>query len=247
MDKIITGLFIPCYIDQLYPKVGIASFELLEKAGCEVIFLEDIICCGQPMDNSGFERYTGKKGYALPFMEALTKIDYLVVPSASCTYHLKHHLLKEKTGDDQLEKIKEITEFFHDVIGDVPLHSRFPHRVGLHQSCHGLRGLNLAKASELGGSHFSKIENLLHQVEGLELIIPSISEECCGFGGSFSVVENAVSVRMGEDKLKDVEPEGIEFLTATDMSCLMHLEGVFNKNGSGIRVIHICEILNSEL
>ncbi|UJH90714.1 (Fe-S)-binding protein [Antarcticibacterium sp. 1MA-6-2] len=241
------GLFVPCYIDQLYPQVGKASLELLEKTECEVIFLEDILCCGQPMDNSGFQHYTDKNNYATPFLEALPKIDYLVVPSASCAYHLTHHLLKEKTGRDQLDKIREITEFLHDLKPNVTLGSHFPHRVGLHESCHGLRGLELAKASELGGSGFSKIENLLNKVHCLELVKPSMCDECCGFGGSFSVFENAISVRMGEDKMKNVQEEALEFLTATDMSCLMHLEGVFNKNNAGIKVLHITEILNSQL
>lgn len=246
MNSMKVGLFIPCYIDQLYPEVGIATLQLLEKTGCEVVFLEDILCCGQPMDNSGFERYTEKNQYVAPFIEALPAIDYLVVPSASCTFHLTHHLLKYKIGADQLEKIKEITEFLHDIKGEEKLKSRFPHRVGLHQSCHGLRGLNLAKASELGGPDFSKIENLLSKVEGLELVIPPKSDECCGFGGSFSVAESAVSVKMGEDKMKNVQGEELQFLTATDMSCLMHLEGVFKKNKAGIKILHITEILNSE-
>ncbi|UZH56682.1 (Fe-S)-binding protein [Salinimicrobium tongyeongense] len=241
------GLFVPCYIDQLYPTVGRASLELLQKSGCEVIFLEDILCCGQPMANSGYEHYTTNKNYASPFLEALPNVDYVVAPSASCIYHLTHHLLKEELEQDKLQKFKEITEFLHDVKTNFVVQSYFPHRVALHKSCHGLRGLQLAKASELGGTAFSKIENLLNKVEGLHLVIPAQSDECCGFGGSFSVFENAVSVRMGEDKLKNVLHEKVEYLTATDMSCFMHLEGVFKENESVVKIVHITEILNSSL
>lgn len=237
------GLFIPCYIDQLYPQVGVASMELLEKLGCEVVFLEDLLCCGQPMDNSGYEHLTHRKGYKQPFMEALPGLDYLVCPSASCVYHLTHHLLK----DDELHgKIKEITEFLYDILPNAELKAYFPHKVSLHQSCHGLRGLHLAKSSELGGKPYSKIETLLKKVKGLDLILPEKSDECCGFGGSFALTEAAVSVKMGEDKLAKVEKDAPEFVTATDMSCLMHLEGVFRKNNSNIRVLHLIEILNSQ-
>ena len=119
--------------------------------------------------------------------------------------------------------------------------------MALHQSCHGLRGLCLAKSSELSGEPFSKIEGLLNRVKGLELIRPEKSDECCGFGGSFAIAEQAVSVKMGEDKIKNVEDEEPEYLTATDMSCLMHLEGILKKNKSEIKVLHLVEILNSQL
>lgn len=240
------GLFIPCYIDQMYPRVGKDTLELLEKAGCEVVFLEDILCCGQPMANSGYERYTQDSHYEQPFLDALPGLDYLVVPSASCAYHLRHHLLKSKIGTLELSKIKEITEFLHDTDGLTVFKSNYPHKVGLHQSCHGLRGLELAKASELEGPHFSKLENLLSRVAGLDLVIPPKSDECCGFGGSFAIDQGAVSVKMGEDKMKNIISVELEYLTATDMSCLMHLEGVFHKNNAAIKVLHITEILNSE-
>lgn len=239
------GLFIPCYIDQLYPEAGKASMSLLEKVGCEVIFLEDILCCGQPMANSGYLKLIQDKGYQKDFLDVLPELDFLVTPSGSCTYHLKNHLLKGLSAEES-GKVLEITEFLHDVIGPENIHAEFPHKVALHQSCHGLRGLNLAVSSELQFPKFSKIENLLKRVKGLDLVIPENSDECCGFGGSFAVMENAVSVKMGEDKMMTILKENSSIVTATDSSCLMHLQGVFDKNEVEIKVMHIVEILNAE-
>lgn len=238
------GLFVPCYIDQLYPKVGKDTLEVLEKTGCSVVFLQDSLCCGQPMANSGYEKMT--RDFEKPFLKALPEVDYLVTPSASCSYHLTHHLLKPLVGEDELSKVRELTEFLHDVIGPEKLKASFPHKVGLHLSCHGLRGLNLGTPSELKIPHYSKIERVLSAVDGLDLVVPPRADECCGFGGSFAVFESAVSVKMGSDKMQGMFAAGVEYVTATDMSCLMHLEGVFRAENSPMKVMHVAELLNAE-
>jgi L-lactate dehydrogenase complex protein LldE len=121
----------------------------------------------------------------------------------------------------------------------------FPHRVGFHQSCHGQRGLKLSQMSELNAPFFSKPEQLLNGIEGIDLVSLKRKDECCGFGGTFCVTEEAISVKMGVDRIKDHEEQQVEYITGGDMSCLMHLEGILRRQNSPIKTIHIAEILNS--
>lgn len=242
------GLFIPCYIDQLYPQVAIATLELLEKQGLKVTYPVNQTCCGQPMANSGFEHLT--RDCNKNFIHNFSGFDYIVCPSGSCTLHIKEHL-HDEVQREQVKKIKksvyELTEFLTDVIGIKNLNASFPHKVGLHQSCHGLRGLGLAQMSELVGPPFSKPESLLNMVTGLELIELERKDECCGFGGTFCVFEEAVSAKMGQDRVADHINHGAEYITGVDMSCLMHLEGILRRQKSSVKVIHIAEILNSNI
>lgn len=240
------ALFVPCYIDQFYPKVAIATLELLEKLGVEVFYPESQTCCGQPMANAGFEHKT--KETSELFVKNFQKFDYIVSPSGSCVLHVKHHLMSEKSPDDAKEiraRTFELTEFLTDILKIDTLSAKFPHLVGLHQSCHGQRGLKLAQMSEIVGPAFSKSEYLLNMVSGLKLINLDRADECCGFGGTFCVTEEAVSVKMGADRVRDHISHGAEVITGSDMSCLMHLEGILRRNNSNVRVLHIAEILNS--
>ena len=241
------GLFIPCYVDQFYPKVAIATLELLEKLGCEVHFPLNQTCCGQPMANSGFEHLT--MGCNNLFTENFKDFDYIVCPSGSCTLHIKEHLHSDK--DETMatkirQKVYELVEFITDVLKVDTIKANFPYKVGLHQSCHGQRGLHLSQMSELNAAPFSKPEQLLRGVEGLEFVTLDRKDECCGFGGTFCVVEEAVSVKMGKDRVFDHTKNGAEYITAGDMSCLMHLEGILKRQKSAIRIVHIAEILNSK-
>jgi len=234
------GLFIPCYVDQFYPQVGIATLQLLEKFGCEVVYPPSQTCCGQPMANSGFGHLT--KGCEDLFIKNFSEFDYIVSPSGSCVLHIKDHL----HGDAAIpKKIYELVEFLTDILKIERLDARFPHRVGLHQSCHGQRGLKLAQMSELMALPFSKPEHLLKMVQGVELVELDRKDECCGFGGTFCVTEEAVSVKMGKDRVADHIHHGAEYITAADMSCLMHLEGILHRQKSTVQVKHIAEILNS--
>jgi len=233
------GLFIPCYIDQFYPQVAIATLQLLERAGCEVVYPPNQTCCGQPMANSGFEHLT--KGCNDLFIENFHEFDYIVSPSGSCVLHIKDH----SPSIPVRNKIYELVEFLTDVLKIEKLDASFPHKVGLHQSCHGQRGLKLSQMTELMDPAFSKPEKLLSMVKGLELIELSRKDECCGFGGTFCVAEEAVSVKMGKDRVTDHTLHGAEYITAADMSCLMHLEGILQRQKSPLKVIHIAEILNA--
>ncbi|MFT4062032.1 MAG: (Fe-S)-binding protein [Edaphocola sp.] len=240
------GLFIPCYVDQFYPHVAIASLQLLEKLGCDVYYPMQQTCCGQPMANSGFEHLT--HGCNALFTDNFKDVDYIVSPSGSCTLHIKEHL-HEPNREPQAAKIRstiyELTEFLTDVLKVAAIPAKFPHKVGMHQSCHGQRGLHLSQMSELNAPAYSKPEHLLQMVDGLELIQLDRKDECCGFGGTFCVFEEAVSVKMGKDRAADHERHGAEYITGADMSCLMHLEGILRREKSNIKVVHIAEILNS--
>ncbi len=165
------GLFIPCYVDQFYPQVAIATLELLEKLGCEVHYPHNQTCCGQPMANSGFEHLTD--GCNQLFAENFSHFDYIVCPSGSCVLHIKEHwhnaALKEEATAIH-HKIYELTEFLTDVLKVENLNASFPHKVGVHQSCHGQRGLHLSQMSELVAPPFSKPGKLLSMVKGLELV-----------------------------------------------------------------------------
>jgi len=240
------GLFIPCYIDQFYPGAAIATLQLLEKLGVTVVYPPKQTCCGQPMANSGYEHLT--TGCNELFIDNFSDFDYIVSPSGSCILHIKDHLHSEGRENQAVQvrrKVYELTEFLTDVLKIEQLDAVFPHKVGLHQSCHGQRGLKISQMTELVAAPFSKPLQLLNMVKGLELIPLNRQDECCGFGGTFCVAEEAVSVKMGVDRVSDHLEHGAEYITGADMSCLMHMEGILRRQGSNVKVLHIAEILNS--
>lgn len=241
------GLFIPCYIDQFFPQVGMATLQLLEKQNCKVFFPEQQTCCGQPLANTGMEE-DGKKIYN-NLAQLFTECDYVVVPSPSCVHHIREHYdIVEQTGEIQhlRKNTYDIVEFLVDILKVEHLDASFPHRVGLHQSCHGLRGLQLAKPSELMKNIPSKWNRVLEMVEGIELAELNRPDECCGFGGAFAVAEEAISVKMGKDRLADHLANKVEVLTSGDMSCLMHLQGIARRQKNGLKIMHIANILNGD-
>jgi len=233
------ALFIPCYVDQFYPKVGISTLELLESLGCDVAFPERQTCCGQPMANAGFAAIS--KSCDQNFVENFCGYDHIVCPSGSCVLHVREHL-----GHAIRNSVYELTEFLVDILKIKDLNASFPHRVGLHVSCHGQRGLHLSSMTETMTPSFSKPAELLNMVKGLELATLTRQDECCGFGGTFCVTEEAVSVAMGKDRVADHVDKGVEFITGGDMSCLMHMEGILRRQNSKVKVIHIAEILNGK-
>ncbi|SEK34290.1 L-lactate dehydrogenase complex protein LldE [Parapedobacter koreensis] len=241
------GLFIPCYMDQLYPNAAIATLELLEGLSLDVVYPLHQTCCGQPLANSGFSHLT--QGCNALFIENFSRFDYVVCPSGSCALHIKEHLSSLNQQEDATalaSRVYELVEFLTDVIKIQALDASFPHKVSLHHSCHSLRGLYLAQMSELSSPTFSKPNDLLNMVDGLELVKLERSDECCGFGGTFCVFEEAVSAKMGKDRVDDHVVSGSEYITSSDMSCLMHMEGILKRNHSATKVIHIAEILNSK-
>jgi L-lactate dehydrogenase complex protein LldE len=238
------GLFIPCYIDQLFPDVGLATVEVLEKHNVDIDFPREQTCCGQPMANTGCTEDT--RPLAEKFLRIFKDYQYVVCPSGSCVAMVRHHYdqyLEGKPGFEALKgKTFELCEFLTDVLRVEKIEGHFPHRVGLHNSCHGHRGLRLGQPSEIVGPPFNKVRSLLESIDGLELTELNRPDECCGFGGTFAVNEEAVSARMGLDRLADHEQAGAEVLTAADMSCLMHMDGLIRRNNKRIRVMHVAQI-----
>ncbi len=238
------GLFIPCYIDQFYPQVGLATLELLERYNLEVDFPEEQTCCGQPLANAGL--HTDARPLAERFLRIFSPYDYVVSPSGSCVAMVRHHYEQVLGHSDELHAVAhktfELCEFLTDVLHVERMPGQFPHRVGLHQSCHGLRELRTGAGSERVGPAFNKPQQLLGSLEGIELTELRRPDECCGFGGLFSVSEEAVSCMMGQDRIADHEQAGTEVLTSTDMSCLMHLDGLIRRQRKPMLVMHISEI-----
>ncbi len=199
------------------------------------------------MANSGFEHLSG--GCNQLFITNFAEFDYIVSPSGSCVLHIKEHLHdddQELQAEQIRGKIYELVEFLTDILKVKKLQAHFPFKVGLHQSCHGQRGLYLSQMSELVAPFFSKPMQLLNMVDGIEMISLSREDECCGFGGTFCVAEEAVSVKMGQDRVADHLKHDAEYITSSDMSCLMHMEGILKRKKSKVKVMHIAEILIAE-
>lgn len=239
------GLFIPCYIDQFYPDVGFATLEVLERHGLQVSFPQEQTCCGQPLANTGCQAEA--QPFAEKFLHVFRQYDYVVAPSGSCVAMVREHYDRYFPDASDFSRLRsrtfELCEFLVDVLNVTSWEGSFPHRVGMHQSCHGLRELRLGECTERMRPSFNKPRQLLQMIDGLELTELTRPDECCGFGGTFAVAEEAVSCRMGLDRIDDHERAGTEVLTAVDMSCLMHLAGLIGRVRSPIRVMHIAEIL----
>lgn len=240
------ALFVPCYVDAFFPEVGIATLELLERLGCEVAFPLDQTCCGQPLANSGCHA-DGRAAEAL-FARNFAGFEHVVTPSGSCAHHVREHM----TGIDQTPDVVhmrrhtwELAEFLHDVlqVREFPW-AEFPHKVGLHIGCSTLRGLGQASTSEIPAPAFNKPRALLAAVRGLEFVAPQRPDECCGFGGTFSVAEEPVSAKMGYDKVSDHHQAGAEYIVSPDMSCVMHQKGCAQRMKLPIRFIHLAQVLN---
>jgi len=243
------GLFIPCYVDALYPQVGIATYRLLKQLGVEVEYPQKQTCCGQPMGNAGFQQKAEK--LVEDYDKLFAKYDYVVAPSASCAAYVRFFhpgIVSHECRTAQ--KTMDVVEFIHDVIKPKALPwAKFPHKVSLHNSCHGVRELGLSSPSERNIPPFNKIKDLLQMVEGIDIREPERVDECCGFGGMFSIEEPDVSARMGHDKIARHIATGAEYITGPDSSCLMHMQGLLRKDRQQdkIKFIHVVEILANGL
>jgi L-lactate dehydrogenase complex protein LldE len=241
------GLFIPCYVDALYPEVGVSTYKLLTSLGLDVYYPEEQTCCGQPMGNAGFEQKAIP--LAKKFDQLFRNFDYVVAPSASCAAYVRcfHPGMLKKEQCEAAGKTMDLVEFLHDVLKVTSLPARFPHKVSVHNSCHGVRELGLSSPSERNVPKYNKVIDLLKLVDGIEVVEPERPDECCGFGGMFAIEEQAVSRRMGIDKVKRHIATGAEYVTGPDSSCLMHMQGIAEKEHLPIRFIHIAQILTSNL
>jgi L-lactate dehydrogenase complex protein LldE len=198
------------------------------------------------MANSGC--HTDAAGAEALFVRNFAGYDHIVSPSGSCIHHVRSHL----TAIEQTDEVKqvrersfELVEFLHDVLGvrEFPW-AEFPHTVGLHVGCSSLRALRSASMSELNETPFSKPKTLLSAVKGIRFAQPQRPDECCGFGGTFSVFEEPVSARMGQDKVQDHQGAGAAYIVSGDTSCLMHQKGCAERLGLPLKFIHIAQVLN---
>ncbi|MCP4171216.1 MAG: (Fe-S)-binding protein [Fuerstiella sp.] len=240
------ALFIPCYVDQFYPQVGMSTVRLLEHFGVEHEFPEAQTCCGQPMANSGC--MPEAKPLAEKFVEVFDGYDYVVAPSGSCVSMVRNHYESffdetDLRANTVRSRTLELSEFLVNVLKVERIEGRFDHQVGLHQSCHGLRELRLSASSEAMTERPGMTKDLLSGLAGISFSQLKREDECCGFGGTFAVAEEAVSCMMGEDRIQDHLEAGTNVLTAGDMSCLMHLDGIIRRRKHDMRVMHFAEIL----
>ena len=227
------ALFVTCVNDTLYPETGKAVVRLLERLGVEVDFPMGQTCCGQAQFNTGYPRLA--EPLARRYAEVFEGYDAIVTPSGSCCAFVRDVHPRFGFASDSLPPTYELTEFLVDVLKTTDVGAYYPHTVTYHPTCHGLRMLGLG----------DRPRDLLERVEGLELVELPGAEECCGFGGTFSVKNPDVSVAMGTDKVQNAVSTGAEVLCAADNSCLMHIGGVASRLKVGIRPVHIAEILAS--
>lgn len=235
------ALFVTCLVDTLFPDVGRATVRLLERLGHEVVFPQHQTCCGQMHINTGYQRE------ALPLVRAHVQVfdpyDVVVAPSGSCVGSVRHQhaMVARRAGDEQLarraeavaERTYELSELLVDVLGVDDVGAAYPHRVTYHPTCHSLRLLRVQ----------DKPMRLLRNVRGLDLVELPEAEQCCGFGGTFSLKNAETSTAMLADKMRHVQSTGAEACTAGDSSCLMHIGGGLARLRAGTRTVHLAEIL----
>ena len=231
------SLFVTCIVDQMFPKVGLAMAGVLERLGYEVEFRETQTCCGQPAFNSGY--WNEAREVARYFLETFRGAEYIVVPSGSCTSMLTHHAAELFPDDPEARdlhtRVFEFSRFLLDVAQTDDLGARLDDVVTFHDSCHALRELKIKDGPR----------RLLAKVRGLELREMELAEECCGFGGTFSVKFDEVSGAMARTKIESIQKTGANTVVGVDSSCLMQLQGVISRAGLPIRTMHLAEVLAS--
>ncbi len=235
------ALFVTCLADTMFPDVGRATVVLLERLGHEVVFPPTQTCCGQMHVNTGYQRE------ALPlvrrYVETFEPFDLIVAPSGSCVGSIRHQhaMVARNFGADTLAlragqvaaRSYELSELLVDVLGVTDVGAHFPHRVTYHPTCHSLRMLRVG----------DKPLRLLREVAGLNLVELPAAEECCGFGGTFAVKNADTSTAMLADKMRNVLSTRAEVCTAGDASCLMHIGGGLSRLQTGVRTVHLAQIL----
>jgi len=235
------SLFVTCIVDQLFPKVGMAMADVLERLGYQVDFPEDQTCCGQPAFNSGYRAEA--RTVARHFLKVFEKSEYIVVPSGSCTSMVTHHFAeifhKEPGTLEQVhaleKRVFEFATFLTQVAGVEDVGAHMEGVVTFHDGCHGLRELGIRNAPR----------RLLANVRGLELREMLPAEECCGFGGTFSVKFAELSGAMARTKIEAIQKTGAQTVVSLDPSCLMQIQGALSRAGSNIRTMHLAEVLAS--
>ena len=240
-------LFVPCFIDQLYPDTAFSMVKVLEKACCDVSYNTNQTCCGQPAFNAGF--WDEAKDVALKFIKDFVPMDsfgegadYIVAPSASCVGFVRNYynqLFENSSHHNEVKdlhkRIFEFSEFLTEILHIENYGAELKAKATYHESCAALRECKIKEGPR----------KLLNSVKGLELIEMNETETCCGFGGSFAVKFEAISIAMADQKVNHALDAGAELIISTDMSCLMHLDGYIQKKQLPLKTMHIADVLAS--
>lgn len=233
------SLFVTCLVDQFYPEVGESAVKVLRRLGVEVDFPKGQTCCGQPAFNSGFQRQA--KAQALRILDLFQDSEYVVIPSGSCGAMLKVFYpglfqdapALEERARALAERTYELSQFLVHVVGTTEIGAEYDGTVTYHASCHLLRELNVQ----------DEPASLIHGVRGVRLVEMENAEECCGFGGVFSVKYPGLSAAILEKKLQSIQATGADVLVACDAGCLMHIAGAMSRRGMKVEPMHLAQLL----
>lgn len=236
------SLFIPCIVDIFAPQVGISTYNILKKFGCEVNYPFEQTCCGQPAFNTGFHQEAKK--CAERFLKIFHGSKYIVAPSGSCVAMVKNFydkldLTKEFTEIYHIirESIYELSDFLVNVLNLNEFKAKFNAKVTYHDSCHLLRELKIKNEPRM----------IIQSIRDIEYIELPESDKCCGFGGTFSVKFPELSVAIAEEKVNNIERTGVDFIVASDVSCLLNINGILKNRNSKIKPLHIAELIDLSL
>ncbi len=233
-------LFIPCFVDQLYPETGFNMVKVLEKAGCTVSYNTNQTCCGQAAFNAGY--WDDAKSVCSKFLKDFSGTEYIVGPSASCVGFVRNYYGKlfenssqHHAVQDMNKRIFEFSEFLVDVLKVDQFGAELSGKATYHDSCAALRECKIKEGPR----------KLLANVKGLTLTEMNDVETCCGFGGTFAIKFDSISTGMGEQKVENALATGAEYLISTDLSCLMHLQGYIKQKGHTLKTMHLADVLAS--
>jgi L-lactate dehydrogenase complex protein LldE len=231
-------IFIPCFVDQLYPDTAFNMIKVLEKAGCTASYNTSQTCCGQPAFNAGF--WDEAKSVCTKFLKDFKGTDYIVAPSASCVGFVRNYYTRLFDNSsmhhdvaDIGKRIFELSEFLVQVLKKEEFGASLEGKATYHDSCAGLRECRIKQEPR----------KLLSHVKGLEIAEMNDVETCCGFGGTFAVKFESISIGMGEQKVENALATGAQYIISTDLSCLMHLQGYINQKGYSLKALHLADVL----
>jgi L-lactate dehydrogenase complex protein LldE len=241
LQRMTITLFIPCFVDALFPRAGISMVQILERLGHTVVCPEEISCCGQPPFNSGY--WDEARPVAAKVLERLEDAEAVVIGSGSCGAMVKKFYPELFANTPQAEPAKKIaartwefSDFLVTKLGVTDLGAKFPHKVTFHDGCHGLRELGIKQPPR----------TLLANVRDLQLVEMAEAETCCGFGGTFAAKFPMISTAMGDVKCASAIETGADYIVSNDSSCLMHLQGLLSRQGKPMKTIHLAEVLNQK-
>lgn len=231
-------IFIPCFIDQLYPQTAFNMVKVLEKACCDVVYNTNQTCCGQPAFNAGF--WDESRAVCIKFLKDFEGVDYIVAPSASCVGFVRNYYSKIFDNSAQHNQVKdlskrifEFSEFLTDILKIENFNAELKGKATYHDSCAALRECKIKTGPR----------KLLSHVKGLELIEMKDVETCCGFGGTFSVKFDAISAAMADQKINNALETGAQYVISTDLSCLMQLDGFIQHKNLPLKTMHLADVL----